>query len=323
MATTRTSTLSADPRRTPAPQELDRRTLFRGIGAAGLLTATGILAVPLRASAADDTVKTTQTGLHGLDYYSGAIDGETGPKTAAATKAFQKDRLLSVDGEPGPQTVAELESVIGAVQGALDIEASGTFDDATTEAVTAFQTSQDGLEPTGRAGEKTMTALDVERVREPVGGEPNAEISREDVIERAMFWVDDPRPYSMKKASPGIDGKQWRTDCSGFVSMAWNLRRSDGDTGTGTGQLPEVLERIEKDDLKPGDALLITPGANGQSYGHVVLFNGWTDDAQTEYEGLEQVGGSLDETTKRAISYPYDSGNGESYEPYRYPKIID
>lgn len=323
MAPTRTSTTSAPMRRIAAPREMDRRALFRGFGAAGILAATGALAGPLRASAADTSLTTIQTNLQGLDYYSGEIDGQNGPQTKAATTQFQQDRLLSADGDPGPKTATELETVIGAVQGALDIEESGTFDDATTDAVTAFQKSQDGLEPTGRAGEKTMTALEVERVREPVGGEPNAEISREDVLERAMFWVDDPRPYSMDRSSPGIDGKQWRTDCSGFVSMAWNLRRSDGDTGTGTGQLPEFLERIEQDDLKPGDALLITPGANGQSYGHVVLFNGWKNDEHTEYEGLEQVGGSISKTAKRTISYPYDSDNGESYEPYRYPKITD
>lgn len=166
-----------------------------------------------------------------------------------------------------------------------------------------------------------MKALDVDRVREPVGGEPNAEISREDVIERAMFWVDDPRPYSMDKASPGIDGKQWSTDCSGFVSMAWNLRRIDGDTGTGTGQLPEVLQRIEEGDLKPGDVLLIAPWSTEQKYGHVVLFTGWKNDEHTEYEGLERVGGSLRKTTKRTIAHPYDSGNGDLYKPYRYPKI--
>lgn len=103
--------------------------------------------------------------------------------------------------------------------------------------------------------------------------------------------------------------------------MAWNLRRSDGDTGTGTGQLPEVLEPIEEGDLKPGDALLITPGDNGQSYGHVVLFDGWKNDEHTEYHGLEQVGGSIGETTRRTIAYPYDSENAKGYTPYRYPKI--
>lgn len=321
MAPTRTSTTSASMRRIAAPRDMDRRTLFRGVGAAGILAVTGALAGPLRASAADTPLTTIQTNLQGLNYYSGELDGQNGPETKAATEQFQKDRLLTVDGDPGPKTAEELEAVISAVQGALDIEQTGTFDETTTDAVSAFQSSHDGLESTGRADEKTMTALDVERVREPVGGKPNTEISREDVIERAMVWVDDPRPYSMDDSSPGIDGKAWRTDCSGFVSMAWNLRRSDGDTGTGTGQLPEVLEPIEEGDLKPGDALLITPGANGQSYGHVVLFNGWKNDEHTEYDGLEQVGGSISKTTKRTISYPYDSDNAESYKPYRYPKI--
>jgi len=302
---------------------LDRRQLFRGAGAAGLVAVTGGLLVPAQHAAADDSLKTAQTALQGLDYYHGEIDGETGPQTEKATKAFQEDRLLSVDGEPGPKTAAELEKVIGEVQKALEIEASGSYDEATTKAVTAFQKAEEGLEPTGRAGAETMKALDVERAKHVPGGEPNSEISRADVIERAMFWVDDPRDYSMDvdARETGIDGKGWRPDCSGFVSMSWNLRRSDGDGGTGTGQLPEVVDMIEKEDLEPGDALLITPGANGQSYGHVVLFNGWADDDMTKYEGLEQVGRPYSRTMKRTIEYPYD--NGKPFDPCRYQKIAD
>lgn len=214
MAPTRTSTTSASMRRIAAPQDMDRRTLFRGAGAAGILAVTGALAGPLRASAAGTSPATSTTTLQA----------------------------------------------------------------------------------------------------------PNSEISREDVIERAMFWVENPRPNSIDGSSPGIDGMAWRMDCSGFVSMAWNLRRSDGDTGTGTGQLPEVLEPIEEGDLRPGDALLLTPGDNGQS-GHVVLFDGWNNDLHTEYRGLEQVRGSIGETTRRTIAYPYDSENAKRYTPYRYPQI--
>lgn len=323
MATARTTSTADETLRHAASRSLDRRTLFRGLGVAGVLATGGVLASPFRASAADSSLKTIQKNLQGLDYYDGEIDGMTGPKTEAAVKDFQADRLLSVDGDPGPQTTKALTGVIKEVQGAVEVEKSGTFDTATADAVSAFQKSEKGLEETGRAGADTMKALDVERKKEPVGGEPNAEISRKDAIERAMFWVDDPRPYSMDKASPGIDGKQWRTDCSGFVCMAWNLRHKDNPTGAATSALGDILDPIKKDDLKPGDALLITPSANGQSYGHVVLFNGWKDDDHTKYEGLEQVGGSIDKTSKRTISYPYDTDNGKDYKPYRYPKITD
>lgn len=301
---------------------MDRRTLFRGIGLTGVLAAGGLLAHPMRASAADTSLKSIQTNLQGLDYYDGEIDGLTGPQTKSATKKFQQDRLLSVDGDPGPKTAAELESVIKDVQSALDVKKSGSFDKATTEAVTAFQ-KKEGLDTTDRADSDTMKALDVERVKEPKDGEPNGKISRDDAIERAMFWVDDPRPYSQTNTSVGRDGKKWRTDCSGFVCMAWNLRHEDNPTGATTGALGGLLDPIKKDDLNPGDALLITPAENGQNYGHVILFNGWKNDDHTKYEGLEQVGGSRRKTTKRTISYPYDTDNGKDYKPYRYPKITD
>lgn len=321
MARTR-STTRTDPRNAPfdTPQ-LDRRRLFRGVGAAGLFALGGGLVVPVEVAAAEDSLKAVQTGLQGLDYYDGKIDGVGGPVTEEATERFQEDRLLAVDGDPGPKTAAELEAVIGQVQEALEVEASGSFGEATTDAVTTFQESEADLEATGRADEATMKALGVERVKTPVGGEPNSEISRKDVIERAMFWVDDPRPYSQKGTSVGIDGRKWRRDCSGFASMAWNLRRSDGDSGTTTGKLPEVLERIEKEDLTTGDALLITPSANGKPYGHVVLFNGWKDEEKTQYEGLEQAGKPHSGTVRRTIPYPYD--DQRAFDPYRYPKITD
>ena len=53
-------------------------------------------------------VKTLQTKLKELGHYSGSIDGDFGPKTEKAVKAFQKASKLTVDGIAGTKTLAAL-----------------------------------------------------------------------------------------------------------------------------------------------------------------------------------------------------------------------
>jgi N-acetylmuramoyl-L-alanine amidase len=54
------------------------------------------------------TVKAIQTALKRHDLDPGPIDGEFGPMTAAAVKAFQLMRRLVADGEVGPKTARSL-----------------------------------------------------------------------------------------------------------------------------------------------------------------------------------------------------------------------
>ncbi|MFJ1753668.1 peptidoglycan-binding protein [Kitasatospora sp. NPDC088134] len=129
--------------------------------------------------------------------------------------------------------------------------------------------------------------------------------TRAEIIHRAQSWVDQQVPYSM--------GRYWsdgyRQDCSGFVSMAWGL----GSSQT-TWTLPDFAERISKDELQPGDALIYNNAADPQGGSHVVLFGGWTDAAHTRYTALEQT---RPHTLKRTTPYAYWSHAG-SYLPYRY-----
>ena len=46
-------------------------------------------------------------------------------------------------------------------------------------------------------------------------------ITRPQIIARGMTWVKKQVPYSQARYYRG-----YRQDCSGFVSMAWNARRS-------------------------------------------------------------------------------------------------
>lgn len=150
----------------------------------------------------------------------------------------------------------------------------------------------------------------------------NEEISRDRVMERAFFWVDNPREYSMENSSQGIEQDPnvlWRTDCSGFVSMALGIRHSDNPTGLTTETLhPDggygISSSVSRGDLLPGDFLILKNADSGSGIGHVVLFNGWA--SETTYYAAEQT---TPRTTNQTRTYATDINNG--YAPFRYSKI--
>ncbi len=138
-------------------------------------------------------------------------------------------------------------------------------------------------------------------------------ISRWEVIQRAKSWTDAHVPYSMTGRHGG-----YRTDCSGFVSMAWHLDTALG--GLTTAGLPSVADPIGKDDLAAGDILLMRPDESADGIGHVVLFVAWADPRHTAYEAMDEEG---DEGARlHVLPYPYRPGYG-TFHPYRYHNITD
>ncbi|MFS8104915.1 FG-GAP-like repeat-containing protein, partial [Lentzea alba] len=135
-----------------------------------------------------------------------------------------------------------------------------------------------------------------------------ATITRGEVMARAKTWVDAGVPYSMGATRDG-----WRTDCSGFVSMAWNLSKPGLSTVTLVGS--NVTHRIGKDELLPGDILIKGgPGTEGAN-GHVRIFGGWLDGARSRYWVYEQ-------TPPKATYNEYNwSATAAEYPPYRYNNI--
>jgi len=126
-------------------------------------------------------------------------------------------------------------------------------------------------------------------------------ITRDSVLARAQRWIDLSVPYSQSRYYGG-----YRTDCSGFASMAWQT----GSSWT-TRSLYKVSRPIAAADLRPGDAML-------KAGYHVRVFYGWADPAHTAYVTYEQTG----PTTKSSIkSLGIDLAYG--YVPYRYKKIAD
>ncbi len=118
----------------------------------------------------------------------------------------------------------------------------------------------------------------------PAGSEVNGPITRAEVLARAQTWVDQAIWYDMGGAAPDPQGRSYRTDCSGFVSMAFHL-----DQSLSTVTLPERFTQIDPNSMVPGDIVgNLGPGTAGAA-GHVVIFNGWVDDSHTDFYTLEET----------------------------------
>jgi len=102
---------------------------------------------------------------------------------------------------------------------------------------------------------------------------------RRTAIERGFAWYDAQVPYSQSKQYDG-----YRTDCSGFVSMCWQLGSSytTSDFINDTGEWTSLGSF---DELVPADAMVYRSGIAG----HIMMFVGWNDNAKTEACVLEQA----------------------------------
>ncbi len=142
-------------------------------------------------------------------------------------------------------------------------------------------------------------------------------ITRAEVIARAMNWYAQRAsiPYNMGGKFPDADGVPYRTDCSGFVSMAWHLA-----TQVNTRSLPSIAHVIPKDDLQAGDVLDAANGAGQFDTGHVILFVRWTSPAHTSYVGVEFGSTPI---AMHVIPYPNFPSDPRTYVPYRYDRIVD
>ncbi len=140
-------------------------------------------------------------------------------------------------------------------------------------------------------------------------------ISRGEVVARGFYWFFQNVPYSQAAYYPdpddtGPSNGGYRTDCSGFVSMAWHL-----GTSRTTATLDDVSHVISRDSLKPGDILL----RRDSSVQHVVLFVSWTDSSHTHANILSEA--------STADDMNYNEGapisRWSTYTPRRYNRIID
>ncbi|HET7657046.1 MAG TPA: peptidoglycan-binding protein [Bacillales bacterium] len=128
-------------------------------------------------------VKALQNVLHDKGYFNLSATGYYGQATKDAVRAFQKDHGLDVNGQANQATFAaldvqnsninekpllweggdtgrgvkQLQKQLKGLQ-FMTADPTGTYDEATKDAVKAFQESQ-GLKKDGMAGPKTLSAL--------------------------------------------------------------------------------------------------------------------------------------------------------------------
>jgi len=125
-------------------------------------------------------------------------------------------------------------------------------------------------------------------------------VARAEMIARAKVWTEAKVPYNQGGTYQG-----YREDCSGYVSMAWQLEKPGRTTET----LGGVSKEITKAELMPGDVLLCASE-------HVVLFAGWADAAKTNYISYEETRPG-EGTVTRSTPYPYWY-NTACFKPFRY-----
>lgn len=166
-------------------------------------------------------------------------------------------------------------------------------------------------------------------------------ISRKTVIARAKVWVNAAVPYSQSRhaTEPGkllpkttttynASLYGFRTDCSGFASMCLNLRKKGGlPNSLDTGSLDDVMFRIPKASLRPGDIILrpnnLIIDGEKVGYGHAVVFGGWVDSSQTRYYGYHES--SSAGCAVRRIVHWGTSGfwSEKGFAPYRCAVVRD
>ncbi|MBD0707920.1 MULTISPECIES: peptidoglycan-binding protein [unclassified Streptomyces] len=185
---------------------------------------------------------------------------------------------------------------------------SGTTGTVRTAAVVPVDNPQGRPEPLhGGSGAKATPFAAPMPGQGPTTG--LRQTTRTEIVNRAKLWVNAKVPYSMNKY--WSDG--YRQDCSGYISMAWNLPGNEW-----TGSLARFADRIDRADLQPGDILLFHNNADPTRGSHVTIFGGWTDYTHTSYIAYEQA---KPHTRKQATPMAYWN-HADQYVAYRYKGVV-
>lgn len=136
-------------------------------------------------------------------------------------------------------------------------------------------------------------------------------ISRDTVIARAQTWLTADNghqvPYSQSATWGG-----YRTDCSGYVSMALELPKPGPNTvGLASST---YTSKIAMGSLQKGDLVIDATGTSTTR--HAVIFEKWTSSAHSAYWAYEQRGGHG--TDHRTLTYGLGADDYDAYRPNKY-----
>ncbi|MDI1459817.1 VCBS repeat-containing protein [Catellatospora sp. KI3] len=139
-------------------------------------------------------------------------------------------------------------------------------------------------------------------------------ITRGEVIARAEYWLAHAGEitYNQSGSFPDPQGDNYRTDCTGYISMALHL--SDQPWTGSFPTMPYVTE-ISRSALKPGDFLITQDG-------HGILFGKWETSTSFAYYAFGST--PVDYNPGHSFSDSSLDGHPTSgYKAYRYDNIID
>jgi hypothetical protein len=122
----------------------------------------------------------------------------------------------------------------------------------------------------------------------------NVTAARQRIIDRAKYWYDASNGrisgvaafgrniYGTAKEGP-TGTARYRTDCSGMISMAWELG-AGGQLNSAGFITTAQAKKVNVTDLKAGDILAAD--------GHVTMFHTWANKAAWQYYAYDFGGGS-------------------------------
>ena len=130
-------------------------------------------------------------------------------------------------------------------------------------------------------------------------------ISRDEIIQRAQYWVDRQVPYSNTSSYPTPpDNMSYRQDCSGFLSMTWHLNLPPASQPSTRDFGPYTTQLSSYGDLLLGDALIRAAATSANPPGHAVLFAGWENSGHTSMTVYEEPApGKVAKKSSYTVSY--------------------
>ena len=204
------------------------------------------------------------------------VEGDPG-QTAAEAAEGSSSVVCTSDNATTPECVqlaADMDAAVAAMIGAPS--STQTADDSDLE----LENTGSGSKGTGGKGSTGSGGSDEDAGAEsapapkgssnPGSGSTTSNVTRQQIIARAKSWVAAKVMYSQTQYHQGF-----RQDCSGFVSMAWQISSNPNTAGFAPYSKSVSSQLSNYSDLLPGDAL------NKQPREHIILFAGWANSAHT------------------------------------------